>query len=72
MKIKLKNFILDSIKWKDKQEECDKKKQIIEYLSMDKDAGFNIRKNEWRTQYQELRKQYKQIRVHRLWSTRIG
>ena len=72
MKINLRNLILRNINRRDKQEECDKKKQIIERLSMDKDTGFNIRKNEWIKKYQEIRKQYREIRVHRLWSTRIG
>lgn len=72
MKINLRNLILRNINRRDKQEECDKKKQIIERLSMDKDTGFNVRKNEWRKKYQEIRKQYREIRVHRLWSTRIG
>ena len=70
MKINLRNLILRNINRRDKQEECEK--QIIERLSMDKDTGFNIRKNEWIKKYQEIRKQYREIRVHRLWSTRIG
>lgn len=72
MKGSLKKLIFDSFKWIGKKEECDKKKQLIECLSREKDAGFIVRKNEWRKKYQEIRKQYTQIRVHKLWSTRIG
>ncbi len=50
----------------------DREKQIIECLSCEKDAGFNIRKVEYRKTYQKIKKQYTEIRVHKLWSTRIG
>ena len=35
----------------------DREKQIIECLSCEKDAGFNIRKVEYRKTYQKIKKQ---------------
>lgn len=72
MKINLKKLILDHVNIGNKQETYDKKKQIIECLSWEKDSGYNVRKKEWREKYQEIRNQYTQIRLHKLWSTRIG
>ena len=72
MRGKWKDFIFSSIGLHLKSGGCDRKKQITDCLSREKDTGFNIRKREWRKLYQKIIRQYTQIRVHRLWSTRIG
>lgn len=49
-----------------------REKQVIACLSSDKDAALNLKQKEWERFYQEIETKYKEIRVHRLWSTRIG
>ena len=49
-----------------------RKKQVEHWLSREKESGFNIRKNKCERALEEVQKQYKEIRIHRLWSTRIG
>ena len=49
-----------------------RKKQIEFWLSKDEESGYNIKKNEYERLLQEIEKQYKEIRLHQLWSTRIG
>lgn len=72
MKNELKNLVRCGAKSIVEFAMSDRKKQVIDYLSKEKDAGFNVRKDERRELYQKIRKQYTEIRVHRLWSTRIG
>lgn len=49
-----------------------RKKQVISSLSWEKDAGYNVNKKEWIQFYEAIRKQYIEIRLHKLWSTRVG
>lgn len=49
-----------------------KRKQMEYYLSWEENTGYNVNKKKWEDTLQEIKKKYKEIRVHRLWSTRIG
>lgn len=41
-------------------------------LSRSKDSGYNLKKKEWKSLYKKIKENYKEIRIHELWSTRIG
>lgn len=49
-----------------------RKKQVISCLSCGKYAGYNIKKRDCIQFYEAIQKQYKEIRLHRLWSSRLG
>lgn len=49
-----------------------RKRQVISCLSCGRYAGYNIKKKEWIQFYEMIQKQYTEIRLHRLWSTRVG
>lgn len=49
-----------------------KKILVTRCLSCEKGMGYNLHKEEWEGLYQKIEKEYKEIRIHRLWSTRIG
>lgn len=70
--MKLKNVFIYMEDFFPKRGILGRKKQIEYWLSLEKESGFNIRKNECEKLFQEIQKHYKEIRIHRLWSTRIG
>lgn len=49
-----------------------RERQIDLMFIGDRDGGFNVDRNKKERLYQKYHKKYKEIRVHRLWSTRIG
>lgn len=49
-----------------------RKKQVVQVLSIERDSGFRINRNKYDDFYQGIAARYKEIRVHKLWSTRIG
>lgn len=49
-----------------------RKRQMEYWFALEKKNGFNIDRNKKEQLYQNIIKKYKEIRVHRLWSTRVG
>ncbi len=49
-----------------------KAKKIEYYLSSRENSGYNVNHNEWKKSVQKIKSKYTEIRVHTLWSTRIG
>ena len=54
------------------QGRIERKKQVMDCLSKDTCTAFNVVNNEQKQMFQKLKEKYNEIRVHRLWSTRIG
>lgn len=46
--------------------------QIVYFFAREWNPGLKISKNEWKKSYIEVKEKYSEIRVHKLWSTRIG
>lgn len=51
---------------------CGRKRQMEHFLSKCAHSGFHIREDEAKKTYQAIRKKYREIRVHWLYSDRIG
>ena len=49
-----------------------RKLQMIYFLSQGEDSGYKVKRREWEEAYSNIEKKYTEIRLHRLWSTRIG
>ena len=49
-----------------------RKLQMICFLSQGEDNGYKVKRREWEEAYSNIEKKYTEIRLHRLWSTRIG
>lgn len=48
------------------------RKKQLEKLFLSENTGLNIKRNEAKRLYQKIQGQYTEIRLHRLWSMRIG
>lgn len=70
--MQLKDNVFKYIGLLAKQGMLGRKMQVINCLSQEMDAGFNVNQDKYRMFYQQIRKQYTEIRLHRLWSTRLG
>jgi len=70
--MRLKDLNIDYLYLLVKNGKLGRKRQVKYFLSESINTGLNIKESELKKLYKKLQKQYKEIRVHSLDSTRIG